>query len=183
MTKEKLEEAKSNYVSSLKSFIIDNGGLVPLITIFGDLKKPNPEDEGKPAIIHVPIPDRFMESEEGKEVFIDKVLPNLSVEVKKNFIPAAVAWASEAWVRKCEEGVTEAPDNWKDMPVEQEVVIFTMESKYGCSTYIYEIDRSSPPKVNEDGELVNGIDLTLISEDNDSQMQGRFTGLFKIFED
>lgn len=176
MTEEKYQEIKADYISNIKRVMCELGNMLPHISVFGAHKD---EDEEKDAIVHIEVPTEFMRSEEMKESFVEEVIPAVAKKVREKFIPYGIAWTSEAWVRTAtkEEGV---PDDWKELPIEKEILMVSMEFSHKKEMIVYEIKRSGK-QVNEDGELVDHIDLI---EENMSDIQswgGRFTGLLEKF--
>lgn len=176
MTEEKYEEIKKAYLDNIKKYMVAVGGLFPHISIFGAHRDGTEKD----AIIHVPIDDEFLKSEEMKDKFVDVVLPGIAETVNENFIPYGVGWASEAWVRSInkEKGL---PDDWKKIPIKKEVLFITLEFELKKEAIVYDIKRSGK-QVNEEGELIDNIDLI---EDKDMSgvetMGGRFSDLLKLF--
>lgn len=183
MTPERFETSKAEYLDNIKAFANTNNGLKPMLTIIADIKNPTPDQESKSAIVHISIPGDIMNSENGKEYFIQAMLPNIAKEIKEKFTAVAIGWACEAWMRKSEEGVTEIPDNWKELPKE-EIVICTIESSEETNSYLYNIKRTKVPSVNFVGELVDqSVELELIKTDDAAKISGRFSNLLKIFQD
>lgn len=176
MTQEKYEEIKKGYLENIKAYMLSVGGLFPHVTVFGSHKDGNEKD----AIIHIPIPDEFLKSEETKDKFIDVVLPDVAETVKERFIPYGVGWASEAWVRSTNKD-EKVPDNWKDLPIQKEVLFINLQFENKTEAIVYEIKRLGK-QVNEDGDLVDHIelieDMSLTGIEN---MSGRFLGLLEKF--
>lgn len=178
MTEEKYEEIKKDYVSNIRRYMTEMGGIFPHITVFGKHKEPS---EGKDAIVHIQVPGDFMKSEEMKETFMEDVLPKISLKIREMMEPYGVAWTSEAWLRSMEKD-DKLPDNWKDLPIKKEILLVSMEFTHKKEAFVYEIKRLGK-QVNEDGELVDHVDL--IEEQMMSgaeQMSGRFTGLLEKFK-
>jgi hypothetical protein len=181
MTPEKFIEIKEMYQEHLLDVISSTGGLFPHLTIFADLKDPLKDENDLPAIIHLPIPDKYMKDETTKDKFIDDVLPDIAKKVKKEFIVHGVAWASEAWMRVIEKD-QKVPDNWKEIPIKKEIVIVTIETDGQKEAIIYEIKRNGK-QVNSDGELVDNVTLEKLEDEQPSSVGGRFSGLLKTFKD
>lgn len=177
MTEEKYQEIKESYISNIKRFMTEmGGGMFPHISIFADHKDDHKE---KDAIVHIHVPDEFMKSEEMKESFVQEVVPEIAKKVREKFIPYGVAWTSEAWVRTAKKD-EEIPENWKDLPIEKEILLISMEFTHKKETLIYEIIRNGK-QVNEDGDLVDHIDLVEEDMSGVESMSGRFTGLLEKF--
>lgn len=179
MTEEQFEEIKEVYINHLKDFISEIGGLNPQLTILAEHIE---EEEKIPAIIHIPIPDKYIENEDSKDEFINELLPELIIEVKKKFIPVGVAWASEAWMRIAGSDFDIDKENWKEIPIKKEVVIVSIETDDKTECILYDIVRQGK-KVTENGDLIDNIELKLSEESSPSTVGGRFTGLYKLFKD
>lgn len=178
MTDKEFEDIKNGYLKNVKQYLQKAGGLFPHISIFADHKEE--EDKEKHAIIHVPIPDSLMNSEKGKDTFVDKILPDVMSTVKEKFNVKGIAWASEAWMRHLEKGMTEIPTDWKSLP-KKEVLIVTIETANKNEVCIYEMKRDGLT-VNDDGDMIDTIELIPIEgakAPDDSQ--GRFTGLYRKY--
>lgn len=180
MNDQELTEMKEVYIEKIKEYMSEAGSLFPHITVFAEHVD---ENDTRPAIIHIPIPDKYMESDDTKEEFIKDVVPSLAEKVKEDFKTVAVGWASEAWMRSVNKD-EELPKNYKDLPIKKEVVIVTLETADKSSIFIYDIIRKGK-QVNEEGDLIDIIELV---EDKDLTVdavpspEGRFTGLYKKFK-
>lgn len=183
MTPEKYEDIKKAYIEYITDLMTDMGSLYPHVTVFADQKKPKNEDEKKPAIIHIPIPEQLIDTDEGKETFVSEILPEVFKKLKEDFIPSGVAWASEAWMRIIEKH-DEMPENYKDIPISKEVIILTIDTATDENEelFIYEVKRDGK-QVNQFGDFVDKVELILqpeLSKGYD-RMKGRFSKLFKKF--
>jgi hypothetical protein len=176
MTEEKYEEIKKGYLDNIKRYMLSVGDLFPHVTVFGAHKDGNDKD----AIIHIPIPDEFLKSEDMKDKFVDVVLPGIADSIHEKFIPYGVGWATEAWVRTSPKD-DKLPDNWKDLPIKREVLFINLEFKHKTEAIVYDIKRMGK-QVNEEGDLVDHIDLiedqTMSGADS---ISGRFSGLLSKF--
>jgi hypothetical protein len=179
MTTEEYNSMKDSYLELITKILIESGGLNPSITLLGVHK-----EDGKTAIVHVPIPSKYMNTEEGKDEFVDDIVPQIADKVKKEFDINAVAWASEAWLREADSkniSKEELMSSWKKLPIKKEVLIITIESEEGVQTTIKEILRKGK-QVNEDGELIDNVELIDIPKfEGTNAAEGRFTGLYKKF--
>lgn len=177
MKKEHFETLKEEYISHITEYIKQAGGLFPHISIFAEHKD---HKDHKPALIHVPIPDDYMETEKGKDEFVDEMLPMVAKTVTADFKVYAIAWSSEAWMRMANK--KEDVKNWKNIPIEKEVVIITIESKDDNDCILYEIKRDGK-QVTSDGDLVDKIELIKADEiDGIKNVGGRFSGFLKLFK-
>ena len=184
MTNKQFIELKQDYIDHIKKYVGEEGGIFPHISVFAESKNSKVEEE-KPAIIHIPIPDDIMSDDYGKEVFVTKIVPKIFSKIKETFVPYAVAWASEAWMRTVEKGsdFDIDKDDYKQLPIKKEILIITIETEDLQNAYIYDINREGK-QINSDGELVDKVSLQL-NEDiqNPDNLDGRFSGLLKKFKD
>lgn len=179
MTQEKYESLKTSYVEFITRIIKDHGGLSPAVTILGIRK-----DDQQNAVIHIPIPEFLMNSEKGKDEFVDDVIPKLAKKVNEEFEVKAVAWASEAWLRSVSKdektGEATVPDDWKSLP-KKEVLFITIESDNKYDATVMEMIRKGQ-QVNAEGQLTDHIELVPLPDfENPEKMEGRFSGLYKKF--
>lgn len=177
MTEEKYQELKQEYVGNIKRVMTELGFIRPHLTVFGT--HIDEEIKEKDALVHIEVRDEFMRSENMKEGFVQEIIPKLASKINKLVSPYGVAWTSEAWVRTAtkEQGV---PGNWKELPIEKEVLMISMEFTHKKEMLIYEIKRNGK-QVNEDGDLVDHIDLIEQDFSSAEGMTGRFTGLLEKF--
>jgi hypothetical protein len=181
MTEEQYIELKDRYLTNIKKYMTEEGGLFSHISVFAEkIEHDENDDESKHAIIHIPLPEKIANSDAGKELFVTKILPEIANTLKEEFTATGVAWASEAWLRSSHID-DKQPENWKDMPIKKEVLMVSMESAYGNETSVYEIVRNGM-KVTEDG-LSDSIELIKDEElsGENLKFEGRFTGLYKKF--
>lgn len=178
MTQEDFKDLKETYIEHIQQYIKDVGNLFPHITIFADLK--DAKEDSKPAIIHIPIPSEYMETDELKDKFLEEVLPDVFKSIKEEFVPTGVAWGAEAWVRIAEKN--SVVKDYKKLPIEKEVVFISIETKDNHETLVYDIERNGK-QVNSDGSISDIIQLTEAKESGmSSGATGRFAELFKMLE-
>jgi hypothetical protein len=178
MTKEEFKEIKEAYLYDMKSMLFDNGDLPATITIIGSQIEDN-----KTSVVHIPLPEEIINSDEGKQLFVDKMIPQLSKKIKEKFNVHAVAWASEAWMRETNKNSFNVDkDDYKELPIKKEILIFTIDTNTDTETYVYEIVRMS---IAPNGDLVEKIDLLELPEMGNSinKSKGRFSDLYKKFTD
>lgn len=175
MTTEEYDDLIEDYLNNIKKYMKEAGGLFPHITIFADKKE---EEDTNKAIIHIPIPPEYMESDGDKDELIEEVLPVIFKEVNKKFIPYAIGWASEAWMRTASK--VDDIKNYKDLPIKKEVLFITIETEDKTQCIFYEIKRVGL-KVTSDAELTDEIDLIELKDlrQENNAMGGRFSGLYK----
>jgi hypothetical protein len=175
MTEETFKELKDTYIDHLKEMMIEDGELHPMITIFADHIEEDVDAKG--AIVHLPIPPEFMKNDDSKDNFIEEMLPKIAKEVRKKFIPYAIAWSAEAWMRTADK---KEDGSFEPSMEKEEVVIITVEKENDNETCIYKIIRKGMQIDNEG--LKDPIELERTMQDSKSGIGGRFTGLFKIFK-
>ena len=174
-TLEKFDKLKENYLDMVVSGTKEAGGLPPHITLFGY----HNDDHEKQAIIHVPIKDELM-TPEGKTKLFNKVIPELAKDIaNRKFTIYALAWASEAWIREA-KGEDKVDENWKDIPIKKEVIIINMESTVKNEFIMYDVARVGH-KVSDTGDFIDNIELTMIEQDDMTNVGGSLTGLSKYF--
>lgn len=176
MIEKNFEELKDSYINHIKKYMSQTGGLFPHISLFAD--HIDNDDDDKPAIIHIPIPDEYMVDDESKDKFIDVIMPQLIVEIKKKFVPLGIAWASEAWMRSADKDFDMDKQDYKTLP-KKEVLFMSIETKNNRDTIIYEIKRKGK-QVNSDGDMTDIIELKeMENAENPKNVGGRFSELYK----
>lgn len=177
MTTEQIQELKEAYINNIKGYIKDEGGIFPHLTLFAT-PIDNPEEK---SVIHIPIPDQFLKSEENKDRFIQDIFPQIAKKIQERFVTAGIAWASEAWVRTVSKD-EEVPENWQDLPIEKEVLFINIDFGNGEESLMFEIKRQGK-QVNENGQLVDHVELIQESSlSGNSQTSGRLSGLLSKFK-
>jgi len=182
MTDEQYKELKKDYINHIQRYIKEVGNLFPHITIFAEHK--NKKENDKLAIVHFPIDNQYMESDETKDEFINEIIPEVFKTIKNDFIPLAVVWGTEAWVRTIskEEVTHDQINDYKKIPIKKEVVFVSIETKNHQESIVYDIKRKGK-QVNSDGELLDIIELIEADESGAiNNISGRFSGLFKLLE-
>lgn len=176
MTKEQFIEMKEGYLDDMKSMLLENGNISATITIIGEQK----EDLAS-SIVHIPLPDQIVNSDDGKQMFVDRIIPEISKKINQKFNIHAVAWASEAWMREAHvDDYNPDKDNYKDLPIKKEILIITIDTETATESYMYEIVRMS---IAPNGDLVDKVDLVEIPDMSQAlgSSTGRFSGLYKKF--
>jgi hypothetical protein len=182
MTNEEYIEIKKDYMEHINEVITNHGELFPHITIFADQLHPDEANEGKPAVIHIIIPDEFMENEDTKDKFVYQMMPDIFKDLKKDFKPHGIAWAAEAWMRVAIKGeYVPGSEEYKNLP-KKEVVIISISTTDEDETIIYEMIRKGK-QINSHGTLTDIVVLEKMPEvGNSKNAVGRFTNLFKKFD-
>lgn len=176
MIEQEYQDLKDIYIKHIKTYLKETGGLFPHVTILADHldKTEHPTN----AIIHIPIPDQYMNDDDSKDEFVDVVLPEVMKTVKEKFEVHAIAWASEAWMRRADKDFDFDNQDYKQLP-KTEVLFVSIESQDREETQIYEIKRIGM-KVTDEGDLCDDVELTEITEfGNPEHTEGRFSGLYK----
>lgn len=183
MTAEQYNQIKVDYVENIKRFIKEVGGVFPHFTVFAK-KLRIEEDEKEDAIIHIPVPNDYMDEDDKKDMLVDEILPSIYGEICKTFKPYAISWASEAWLRTATDKTIK---DYKTLPVKKEVVLITIDGEFGSEMISLEILRKGTI-VNDDGEMIDDIQLIDYPElsgtnNNIKDSKGRFCNLFKKLND
>lgn len=191
--KENIEILKNDYIDFIKTTMQETGGLYPSFTVFSEIKGEIEDDKPKIGLIHIPIPDKFMEDADTKDELVDEVLPEISKTIKKSFIPYALAWASEVWVRRIDKEAVKSlgPDlNGTKLDAlmksakKVEAIFINIESEDENNAYVYEIVREGK-QITADGDLVDKIELIEapdLSDAGKGTVEGRFANLFRYFK-
>jgi hypothetical protein len=176
-TLEKFNELKENYLDMVVSGTKEAGGLPPHITLFGY----HNDDYEKQAVIHVPIRDEFM-TPEGKTKLFNVVIPDIAKDVaKKEFTIYALAWASEAWIREAKAD-KKIDEDWRDIPIKKEVIVINLESTVKNEFIMYDVTRVGH-KVSDNGDFIDNVELTMIKQEEMTQVGGSLSGISKYFWD
>lgn len=176
MTEEQFIEIKGEYLNKIKKMILELGNIEPHVTIIGDHL-----EEDKPAIIHIPLPEKIANSDKGKQLFVDKMIPEIAVKVKERFNIQAVCFASEAWMREShKDDFNPDKDDYKKLPISKEILIISIDTEAETESHVYEIIRMS---VSPTGDIVEDIELREMPElsEHYKTSEGRFNGLYKKF--
>jgi hypothetical protein len=176
MTKEQFIEIKGEYLDKIKKMVLELGNIEPHVTIIG-----NDLEEDKPAIIHIPLPEKIANSDNGKQLFVDKMIPEIAVKIKERFDVQAVCFASEAWMREShKDDFNPDKDDYKKLPISKEILIVTIDTETDMESHVYEIIRMS---VSPTGDIVEDIELRDMPELSREYAtnEGRFSGLYKKF--
>lgn len=176
MTQEQYIEIKDEYLQNMKDMLLESGNIQPTVTIIADHL-----EENKPAIVHIPLPEKIANSDAGKQMFVDKLIPELAIKLGERFNIHAVAWAAEAWMREAPvDDYDPEVDDYKKLPIKKEILILTIDTGAETESHVYEIIRMS---VAPDGSIVEDIelrDMPELSKDYGS-IEGRFSNLYKKF--
>jgi hypothetical protein len=190
--KEDIEILKERYLDFIKEVIQEEASLPPSFTAFCQVKDEVDPDSGEPmlGLVHIPVPGKFMKDEDAKDELVNEVIPKIFEELKKKFVPHALAWASEVWmtsIKKTEDvqTVEEAYEKALETPHvnRQEAVFISIDSEEGNEVFVYNIHREGK-QINSDGDLVDKVRLERNNQMNESKtnkvsnISGRFANLF-----
>jgi hypothetical protein len=178
MTEKQFIEIKAEYFENIKKMLLELGNIQPTVTVIG-----NHIEENKPAIVHIPLPAELANSDNGKQMFVDKMIPDISKKIHEKFTIDAVCFASEAWLRTADkDGYNPETDNYKKLPISKEILIISIDGKDGSKSDIYEIKRDGK-SINTDGDLIDTIELEPLPElgETYNTNTGRFSNLYKKF--
>ena len=181
MTPEDFKELKDEYLDHIKSQLSEEGGLIPHFTVFADMieKDEESDDDNRKAVIHLMVPSDLIDTDEGKDIIVEEILPKMMTKIKSKFIPHGIAWASEAWMRIADKDFNPKKDDFKTIKVKKEVLFISLETKDTAEAFVYEIKRNGK-QVNAEGNLVDKVDLIEIPDIKDmNSSEGRLSGLFK----
>jgi hypothetical protein len=175
---QQIQQFKASHTEYMSKIMVEQGYIDPVITVLVYNKGTE-----KFAIFYVMVPPDIMNSEAGKNAFSSVAPRILDAAAHNNMIPVCFSWSSEAWLRKTPEGVTELPENWKDLP-KQEAMITYFESEEKSDLQVKMMYREGS-RVNSEGKLIDNIRL----EDNPKfdvpeggVLTGRFADIFKKYK-
>lgn len=172
-----IKEFKVANVQLMQYLLSKHGGLDPMIVVL--VKEENDEYN----VVAVPVPSELLKDDNSKDALATSMPALLTMFAKQGKEPICFSFSSEAWLRKTPEGVTEIPDNWKDLP-KMECLISSYESADESDMEVFEILREGKI-ANENGELIDAIVLRPhnVSPDGEKpkKMEGRFHGAFQEF--
>ena len=170
-----IKEFKVANVQLMQYLLSKHGGLDPMIVVL--VKESNDEMN----VVAVPVPGEFLNNDQTKDVLASSIPSLLAMLTKQGKEPVCFSFSSEAWLRKTPEGVTEVPDNWKDLP-KTECMISTYESADKSDMEVFEIIREGK-MANENGDLIDAIVLRPYSIGENGEkpkaLKGRFHGAFQ----
>jgi hypothetical protein len=170
---EHFNDMKEYYLNYTKESLIKDGYIVPSFAIFAYKTSDN-----FPAMIQMPIPGSFLESDESKENFINNVFPLMAEQVRKEFKPFAILWSSEAYFRETSADFDLEKNDFRDIPIKKEILIITIDTAENNEVKLYDIKRNGMT-VNNEG-LVDSIEISVMEEEvNSSDFSGRFSNLYK----
>jgi hypothetical protein len=177
MTKEEFIELKDTYIDNIKRYFKESGDLFAHVALFCEFKKDAEDYDERPAIVHVPIPGKLLETGLGKDFFVEFLLNEAVTDIKEKFIIKGVAWSAEAWMKMSDKN----PKNdieMDDLPIKAEVIIINIESEDVNECNIFEIERSKM-SIEEDGSIKSEeINFKELQREGNPNMGGRFSGLY-----
>ncbi len=176
----KIKEFKLKNTKKISEDFIDKGRMNIHITM---LVYDTKEEDFADAIVK--IPDEFLMSDSGKNMFAEIAPFVMGLAATNNKVPLCFSWASEAWIRVMkDENNGKVPENWKDHPKE-EVLIVYYETEELSEMDCFDINRDGK-KIDSEGDLIDSIELTeneKLKTKDGGKLQGRFTEIFKKYKD
>lgn len=177
LKQEEFDDLQKEYIDHITQYLKKTGEVFPHISLFGKVVNKEDEGYGKAALIHVPIPDKYV-SEEGEKEFLENVIPDLIKEVKSKFQINAVAWSAEA-LRKV---VTFISQTKKEVLI-NEITACIDDKPEQIFLRMNEIHRSQ--QVNEKGNLIDVVELTPLepTKEDKEEISQRYKGLLNKFKE
>lgn len=123
-------------------------------------------EENKKGLTFIEIPEDVMKSSEGKNLFINKILPMTADTLKEKGIKLNfLCFASEIYIRKTDKDNFDI-NTWKDLPAE-EALMLQFEDKEEVHINIYFI-RKNPLSLDGDGKLVESKGIEFEKDEESS---------------
>ena len=179
MNKEDYNELKAVYLEHVIEFITDTGGLFPNLTLFAYQKER--DEEGKPqfAIIHIPVPDAYLEDDDSKDEFIDNLLPSIYKTIKEKFNPFGMSWASETWGGKISLEEFSKIKNVDEVKITDKLLVISIETDDFDETIVYNL-YTDGLSISKTGDLINTIKIKEnVTLSKPIEKGGKFIGLYK----
>lgn len=150
MNKQELEQLKKDYLDHIQAHLVEHGNIFTHIALFG-----NKKDTDEKALVHVVVESKYLTDAAEKEKYATMILPKIAEDIKKQFTLDAVAWTSEGYMRTAHQ---KFKGNWKELPVQKEVLMILFKDVNHTESNLYEIKRSGSV-VNSEGNLVDQVTL------------------------
>ena len=172
-----LEKFKNFIIQDVNEYAVEHTNVEPKIHILGSLP-----DDNKPTLAIVPIPGELMNSNLGKDLLTDKIIPEIMEHIRKDGItPVCLSMVTEGWMWKSNEPVKEGEtldkidyEKLKRESPKIEIVMIAFEGENSTETHIFE---KKGTKKNENGEFIAGVWLKPLEKVN-KPMEGRFSNMF-----
>lgn len=174
---EKIQKFKEDVIQRVNEEAIENIFVHPQIEILCDS-----QNDEKPTIAIIPIPNELLESDETKDILADNIIPNIIKEIIKDGLePLCLAMITEGWSYHIEtkEGRPITREGWeaaKARAEKKEMVIISFDEKETSESRLF-IKKGT--KKNEAGEYIEQVWLEEDSRGLPDASEGRFIGLLK----
>jgi hypothetical protein len=183
---ELIEQFKKDHVKTIAENLARNGGLPPLVAIFGKtipgiesmLKN---EDYG---VFIIPIPEEFLKNSDTKSA-LSQIIPDIFNKLEEKGVePLCYSWSSEAWMHQTDvenSNIEDVKKNWKGLP-KVEILMTTFETKDTNEVVIDKIIRNGKMS-DEDGKLIDCISLERHDAEGfkNGNMEGNLSNLFQKY--
>ena len=186
MEAEDYKKRKEDYLAEVKNQLLELGDLHPQVTLFVD--KTLDTTEVVPGSVLIPIPQEIMDSEEGKDYFLEVLIPEITKNLNESgMVIKGVCWAAEAYMRKAEknsEAMRMVEDGtWKELPIQKEVLIITLQTDEQNEAVVFEIKRDGS-LINSSGDMIDNIELLPEPELSEGARLagGIFSNLYPLFK-
>lgn len=174
---EEITKFEENIFQTTNEQAIENIFVEPIIRILREK-----EEEDKPLIAMVPIPNKIFKNDATKDILTENILPTIVSELKKDgWDPFALSFVSEGWVRQT------PADKGKDINLEEfnqikdtlekvEVVTVSIESLTSTKNITF---YKQGTKKNQNGEWCEGVWLKKGEVIENANFSGRFSNLLR----
>ena len=140
MTQEQFLILKDEFIQDVKNHIIEHGEINPHLSVLGDIRNPKSDEDKRPALVQIPLPENLMENKKEKQHFLNFVFPSIVKDVKKKFKIQSLVWTA----------IDYSPKN--------EFVMISVQTSKNKEFFTYKIVRNGK-SVNSVGNLVDKIEL------------------------
>lgn len=183
MTKKDLNDFKKSTSDLVKQIVRAEGSMFPALIILVD-NHPDASTRGKKGAMVVKIPEAAMENSKTKQVFVEKGLPLVVKQLKRDgLIVSCVCFCSEVWIREAKDTKT-VPKNWKEIPP-QDGLIMSYSTAKTNEALTYLIKKNSNLMTDSNNISANTVELelhkSLSDEGENNSVDGLFSNLFNRF--
>lgn len=199
MTEETYNELLEEYKSDMMDIMQSKGELYPHIVLYCKQKKDDKKkDESlmfdeinfptdKPSVVFLEIPSQFANNNDGKDFFVDVLLPEMYKKFIQVFDIEGVGWVSEVTVRVInKDDLKKDMSNYQDFPVKKEALIMNIDTDLKSETILFDVKVLGHNISSGEKLFIRRVELKEIehidtSDDNDNPplLDGRFVNLFK----
>lgn len=152
LTEEILNEFKADQLMLIKRMMTEQGQMSPLGAVLLHDKSTDKLEVG-----FIPVPSQFLQNDEAKDSLAKELFPTVFSTMEADGFKEILcfSWITEVWLRETKQPVM--PENWKDLP-KTEGVIIHMETKDKGEAILKLVKREGSV-VNEEGSLIDNIIL------------------------